>query len=200
MSKKRKKKDKSQPPVISPTRYVREKGRAIPIGPCYSSKEKISNDLENGLFQMVVTRAKPSGKFLVGIYLVDVWCLGVKSTFYRQNLDQDELAELLDLIGSQESGPMVQVEYAWAHRLIFDSIDYADSLGIAPDKEFSVTRYILEPKETIEEEFGFEFGKDGKPFLVVGPYDNGPKLLNTLRRTVGEDNFTFLMPMDGFGM
>lgn len=159
----------------------------------------MSQDLENGLFQLVVTRAKPSGKFLVGIYLVDVWCLGVKSTFYRQNLDEDELAELLDHIGSSEGTSMVQVKYAWAHSLIFDSIDYADSLGIAPDKDFSLTRYILEPEETIEEEFDFEFGKDGKPFLVVGPYDNGPKLLNTLHRTVGEDNFHFLMPMDGSG-
>lgn len=183
--------------MISPKRYIKEKGRTIPIGPCYSSREKMSQDLENGLFQLVVTRAKPSGKFLVGIYLVDVWCLGVKSTFYRQNLNEYELAELLDHIGSSEGMPMVQVEYTWAHSLIFGSLDYADSLGIAPEKDFSLTRYILEPEETIEEEFDFVFGKDGKPFLVVGPYDNGPKLLNTLRRTVGEDNFHFLMPIDG---
>jgi len=104
---------------------------------------------------------------------------------------------LLDHIDTAEGMLMVQVEYAWTHRLIFNSIDFEDYLLFFPEKDFSLTRYILEPEETIEEEFDFVFGKDGKPFLVVGPYDNGPKLLNTLRRTVGEDNFDFLMPMGG---
>lgn len=195
MAKKQKSKNKNQVPIISPASYVKEKGRALPVGPCYSSRENTGINEETGLYQLVVTRAKPSGKFLVGIYLVDVWCLGVKYTTFRPNFDEDELQELLEQIGSTQNGKMFTVDYAWAHRLIFDSVDYADTLGFAPDKDFALTRYILEPKEAIEEDFGFTFGKDGRPFLMVGPYDNGLKLIGTLRRTVGDGNFDYIMPI-----
>ncbi len=194
MAKKRKKKS-TPAQFMSPKRYVKEKGRTLPIGPCFSSLSSYDEIVDKGLAQLVVTRAKPSGKYLVGVYLVDVWCLGVKNTFFQPNFDQDELNELLEQIAEPEDHGKYQVGYEWTHRLIYDSIDYAESLGFFPNKDFSQSRYILEPEPTVEEVFDFEFGKDGRPFLMVGPYDDGPKLMATLTRTVGAGNFEYMMPI-----
>jgi hypothetical protein len=197
MGKKRKKKQPKQPAAMSPKRYVKEKARKLPLGPCYASQDLSGSDGEKGLFQIIITRAKPSGKFAIGVYLVDVWCLGLKNTFLQPNADEDALAELVDTVSASEDQPVVAVEYAWAHHLIYGAIAYAKSLGFEPNKDFALTRYVLEPEEAIEDTFNFEFGKDGEPLLIVGPRDNGPKLIATLRQTVGEDNFTYIMPMGG---
>jgi hypothetical protein len=37
------------------------------------------------------------------------------------------------------------------------------------------------------------FGCDGKPFFVHGPHDNADAVLQTLERSVGCDNSTFLV-------
>jgi hypothetical protein len=36
-----------------------------------------------------------------------------------------------------------------------------------------------------------EFGKDGQPFYLNGPYDNPAAVLRTLERSVGAGNFQF---------
>lgn len=198
MAKKRKKKT-IQLPSISPKTYVKEKGRRLPLGPCFASRAPESPDKDKGLFQVVVTRAKPSGKFLVGVYLVDTFCLGVKNTALRINETAEELQELLDFMGESEDEPLVEVPYAWAHCLIYEAIAYAQGLGIFPQKDFALSRYVLEPKDAIKEKFAFEFGRDGKPFLSVGPDDDGPRLMATLRRTVGDGNFHYLYPIGGDG-
>jgi hypothetical protein len=37
------------------------------------------------------------------------------------------------------------------------------------------------------------FGRDGKPFFVQGPHDDADAVLQTLERSVGRGNFTFLV-------
>ena len=44
----------------------------------------------------------------------------------------------------------------------------------------------------------FEFGKDGKPFYIAGPFDNSRKILETLSNSVGEGNFEFVSTIDQF--
>lgn len=198
MGKKRKKKPQ-QPPAMSPKRYVKEKARSLPFGPCYASQDLSGTEGEKGLFQIILTRAKPSGKFVIGFYLVDAWCLGLKNTFLQPNADEEKLAEIVDTVSAAEDQPLVQVEYPWAHHLIYGAIAYAKPLGFEPHKDFALTRYVLAPEDAIEEPFDFEFGKDGKPLLMVGPHDNGPKLIATLRQTVGEGNFEYIMPIGGDG-
>ncbi|MEM7659559.1 MAG: hypothetical protein AAF399_25815, partial [Bacteroidota bacterium] len=113
------------------------------------------------------------------------------------NMDQEEMEEFLQSMSMNEDRPLAQVAYPWAHRMIYEGIEYAKNLGMRPDKDFALTHYILEPEAAIEETYDFQFGRDGKPFLVAGPYDNGPKLVATLRRTAGEGNFDFILPPDG---
>jgi hypothetical protein len=38
-----------------------------------------------------------------------------------------------------------------------------------------------------------EFGKDGEPFYINGPYDNPEAIIAKLQETVGEGNFKYLI-------
>ncbi|MBE9062172.1 hypothetical protein [cf. Phormidesmis sp. LEGE 11477] len=38
-----------------------------------------------------------------------------------------------------------------------------------------------------------EFGKDGKPLYVNGPYDNADKVIKTLEKSVGKGNYDYLL-------
>ena len=40
------------------------------------------------------------------------------------------------------------------------------------------------------------FGRDGVPFYVQGPYDNGASVLRTLTSAVGADGFHFIAALD----
>jgi hypothetical protein len=37
------------------------------------------------------------------------------------------------------------------------------------------------------------FGRDGKPFFIQGPRDKAARIMNTLYRSAGRDNYHFLV-------
>ena len=45
------------------------------------------------------------------------------------------------------------------------------------------------------EKIEVEFGKDGKPFFISGPYDKVDSVISKLEKAVGKGNFTFLAGM-----
>lgn len=83
--------------------------------------------------------------------------------------------------------------------MIYGGIDYAKQLGFSPHSDFKYTRFILDPKEEIEFDSTIEFGKDGKPFYMAGPYDSREKIsriIEQLEEKVGEGNYHFTYPVD----
>lgn len=188
MAKKRNKKAQPQQ-HMSPIKYIREKARSLPIGKCYLN----SNWNETGLAQVVVTRVRPSGNLVVGMYLVDTFCLGVKDALYNDNITEEELMERLEEMDTTKS--MEEVDYVTAHNLIYGAISFADEAGINPAKDFAIPSLILEEDTDdipLEE---FEFGKNGKYLLYIGPDGKERKYLRTLRDKLGDD-FDFIMPAD----
>lgn len=86
MSKKKKKKGATQQPSLSPAKYLKEKARSLAIGKCY-----ISEDIEAcGEGNVIVTRMHKNGKVSVGVFLVDIFCLGVKDAFYMLSMEEYE--------------------------------------------------------------------------------------------------------------
>ena len=53
-----------------------------------------------------------------------------------------------------------------------------------------VKNILGQPSENL---LPIELGRQGKPFYVSGPYDNSDKIVASLRETVGEGNFDYLM-------
>jgi hypothetical protein len=77
-----------------------------------------------------------------------------------------------------------------AQQLVFGAVEYARSLGFEPARGFTATTDQL---GSWAGPSAISFGCDGKPFFVQGPHDNADPVLQTLERSAGRGNFTFLV-------
>jgi hypothetical protein len=77
-----------------------------------------------------------------------------------------------------------------ARHLVFGAVDYARSLGFEPAPSFGETTSHLGPWDGPS---AIGFGREGKPFYIQGPHDNADRIMKTLERTIGRDNFHFLV-------
>lgn len=89
--KKSKNKNKGQQqPALSPYRFMREKARKLPIEKCYIAPPDWQ---ESGMAHVIVTRIRPSGNLVMGTFLVDTFCLGVKDAGYHENMTPSNFEE-----------------------------------------------------------------------------------------------------------
>ncbi len=158
-----------------------------------SSGKKVT-DLENndgggGLTQVLVTRLDRS-QYWVNSYLVDYWCLGVKDTFGPRKMDRIKYTQLLNRVRQQFGQDLREITLEQAQSVIWGAIDYAAQFDLQPHRDFERTQPQLgdRPKTLID----MEFGRDGKPFYMSGPYDNPHKILEKLQKHAGEGNFHFM--------
>jgi hypothetical protein len=150
---------------------------------------------EEGIGAVVVSRALPSGSVAVANFLVDRYCLGVKDAYVQivSRLEYED--RFLREIRSQY--PARDVSFAYARKLVEDSVAYAESLGLHPHADYRVARLLfsdVDPGECKEE---FEFGQEGKPFFVAGPYDSPARcrqIVGTLAECCGVGNFEYVIP------
>ncbi len=195
MAKKKKStKPQQQTVVANPKKYIIEAGRKVPL-------DKVLSDYgthDEGIYQFFVIRKKLNGNYLLGIYLVDTFCLGLKSTTYRESLTQYELEEFMANMRRDSSTLIVEIDPNLAFNVIYGAIEYAEDLGIELiDKDFAITEYILPDVETLEF-VDVKFGQNGKPFYSQGPYDNVPKILAALNKSVGKGNYGYLQMLNPF--
>jgi hypothetical protein len=78
---------------------------------------------------------------------------------------------------------------------VYGAIDYARKLGFEPQKDFRLSRFTLSEPSNTELPYNIEFGKDGKPLYIAGPNDNADRVIERLRKTVGDENFRYLLPV-----
>jgi hypothetical protein len=174
---------------LSPKKYIVTKARQLPFGECFINETWE----EEGMASILVSRAMPSGKFIIGLYNVDVFCLGLKNTLYKFGLDEFELDDFIAKI-TGGVGNIEKVGVNKAHNIIYGSIDYAEELGFAPHGDFKITEYILDPEMIDDGIDTLEFGKDGQPYYVSGPSDNVQRIMGVLKKNIGEGNFKYLFP------
>ncbi len=185
----RKKHKKNVQILLSPEKYIRSRCRSIPFGECY-----INNDWrEDGLAQVFIARKHSNDNLTVGIYLVDVFCLGVKDTFYRFNISTIEYDDFIENVSKDVN--LVPVDYLLAHNIIYGAIGFAEDFGFSPHKEFTkTTQFVLEEDDEDVELIDLEFGKNGKPFLIVQDENESYKgYLRILEETAGHGNFEYLL-------
>lgn len=172
---------------LSPKKYIKSKARNLPFGDCLINNEW----QEKGMAVVYITKKMPSGKNIIGLYIVDVFCLGLKNTLYHFGLEDYEAEEFKTDVSSKHE--MVPISVNEAHNIIYGSIDYAEELGFKPHKDFNITEYILDPDHIDDGIDDIEFGKNGKPYFIAGPDDNINRILATLDQNVGEDNYDYFV-------
>ena len=191
IKKKNKKKSTTPPPQqqMSPQKYITSgRARLLPIHECF-----INSDWKTaGICSIIVTRIHGTGKFTCGIYLVDIFCLGLKNTSLIFNKDTFDYQTLFNSIADSHDGAMMPIDYVLAHNIIYGAIGYAEDLGFKPEKDWALTQFILEEDTEDIELIEVEFGQDGKPLYIAGPYDNVIAIQNKLNKNVGAGNYHFV--------
>jgi hypothetical protein len=192
---------------VEETALTREaKGELPPIAQCLINKgasqrllhktsEKNTNPDEDdfcGFASILVARTTGYNRFLVSTYLVDYWCLGVKDTIPPRHLNGTQYQEFVENLYSCFPEGYQEISLEEAQSVVLGAVDYAATLGLSPHADFEQSKAHLGQSSSL---IPIEFGHNGKPFFVNGPYDNVDKILEILNKQVGEKNFEYLIQM-----
>ncbi|MCD4671049.1 MAG: hypothetical protein K8R77_00165 [Anaerolineaceae bacterium] len=179
--------------LLTPNHYL-QNAREYPLHGCWI----MANWQDEGITPVVVAREQGPDKIMFGVYLVDLYCLGIKDVVARTDYSLKKFKRELPLL-CMNTPKKCTVELA--HEIIYGALEYAEKIGFQPHADFKarLADQILDPQDAHLRKNHVSFGKDGKPLFVAGPYDDERKcrlVINTLMRTCGEGNFNYII---GFG-
>lgn len=182
---------KKQTP-LSPENYLRTRVRNIPIVVCYINH----GWRDMGFAMIIVAREHINGNITHAAYMVDLYCLGLKDSFWMFNQHPLDFKEHMDRQrkGNDDGFRFITINYPLAHNIIYGAIEYAEELGFRPHKSFELTRYILEEDDEHVKLIDVGFGFKGKPLYVSSPENPHEKsrILDHLTKKLGHDNFYFI--------
>jgi len=180
-----------QPGFMSESpRAIIQRARTFPIYECWISDSWQKDN--PGLVQILLAREQPDGDICFGTYLVDKLCLGLKDTFANAGFSRTRYQNEVRNRIFHGTKP-VECSPELAHQMIYASIDYAAQFGFEPQKDFTLTQYLLAPRGELEEPYQLTFGRNGKPFYISGPQDNPQRILRQLEKTAGPGNYDYLV-------
>jgi len=171
---------------LSPKTYIITKARSLPFSDCYIIKDW----KESGMATIYISKKMPSGNIIFALYLIDIYCLGVKNVGLKFNVSEDFKKSFLAKLFS---GPnkFIKGSLSEMHNIIFGAVDYAADLGFSPHPDFALAQHLLDPELITDGIDEIEFGFEGKPYFVAGPDDNVKKIIETLNKSVGEGNYNY---------
>jgi hypothetical protein len=136
---------------------------------------------QSGMGAVVIARFKSGGRVEAGVFLLDLYCLGVKNAFFHQ-CHEDEFAEFLaDMLRGAGGGPPEEHSGAWGRKLVEGAADYARRLGFSPHRDYKIGARVMggiDPKQCSET---FAYGFNGKPLFIAGPNDGEERCSQIMR-------------------
>jgi hypothetical protein len=151
---------------------------------------ELEDDADAGLAVIILSRKAGFNRLEVCTYLVDLWCLGVKDASGPQLMNPSTYKDFIEFAYKPFPAGTEEISLELAHAIVFGGIEYAKTLGFQPHSDFEHVRSRLGNWSGTS---GLTFGRNGKPCYINGPYDDPIKTLRTLRETVGEGNFDFIL-------
>ena len=150
--------------LLSPEEYIRTKSRSLPLYQCFVNSSWEDSHLAN----IMVARRHPNGNITTCIYLVDLFCQGVKDTAWFFNKPLSEYEKTIQEMRVQLE--LEQVNYTIIHNIIFAALEFAEEYDFHPHKDFtSVSRFMLEEDTDQIELLDIECGLNGKPAYMRTP-------------------------------
>ena len=135
----------------------------------------------------------PNLKYLAGIYLVDIYCLGVKDAFVKSRLKDEDLRALL----SRVSNKLQEIPYEEARSVVLGAVEYAGKIGFEPQRDYEMASKIIESEREYQRKF--TFGKNGKPFYIQGPHDDPLEIMSKLAPLLKDGQAHFISRAEQFG-
>ncbi len=166
-----------------PSRVLR--AASAPIQFCLLSESLT----EIGMGMLVLTRGASRDYMAMSSFLLDTCCLGIKDLMFDR-IDGEAFEGYIDAINAD--APMVDVDPAYARKLLRELATWSESIGFAPHRDFATVERIFGDVSADASDAAFQFGRDGKPVYIPGP-DDSPHLIRQrverLRKHLGDDGF-----------
>lgn len=151
---------------------------------------------EKGMGNLVFSRSLPDGRMGLAMFLLDVFCLGVKNAFItiieRSTYDQR-------IGGFRDTEQLQPMDPTCFRKLVEDSAAYALDLGFSPHADYQQARKIFRDVDAAGCPTIFQFGHEGKPLYISGPNETEAQakaIVEQLRRRKGEGNYHFIVGID----
>ena len=171
------------------TKALIRRAREFPVHECLLSAAW----KERGLAQLVLSRLLPDDRIICGVYLADVYCLGLKNAFCDVVSAAMYERELKRKIFPEDNDEPAACSVELFHQIIYGAIDYARQFGFEPHRDFELAQHILDPRDQIPPNPDLEFGHEGKPLYISGPDDNVQRILRTLEKHAGDGNYDYMI-------
>jgi hypothetical protein len=150
---------------------------------------------ESGFGQVVVARFKLSGDAELGVFLIDVYCLGIKDAFFTRVSELEYDTRIL--VGlAEKGGGKESLSPACARKLVEGAVQYAQRLGLAPHPDYKKACRVFGGIRAEECDRDFVYGQDGKPMFVQSPHDSPEfvhRVMTTLTRVLGTEGFHYIL-------
>jgi len=157
-----------------------------------------AEDSADGLVTALVARRRRHRRGVTAcVYLLDVYCLGVKNAMGPHSFDDQRLRRLTDLVFSGYRAPPITAPIELVRDLVFGAAEYAQRLGFTPHPDFDQAHDHLGPWSGPS---AITFGCNGTPTYISGPHDNPDHVIRTLRRAVGPNGFSYTVGIDLSGL
>ena len=169
-----------------------ERESRAPILHCFAT----SNVMKDGIGEVLISRQLPRGNVAFVIFLVDMYCLGVKDVVVDISPEVHYRKNVYEKLATQYT--LIRMKPECARKLIEGAVQYALDMELPPHADYRIARRIFGDinAEACAEEF--TYGKDGKPFFVAGPSDDTAKcamVLRLMEKHCGPGGSHFIMPV-----
>jgi hypothetical protein len=146
---------------------------------------------DGGIGTLIVARGATPDHLAFGSFLLDVFCLGIKDVMFDSR-DGDGFDTYVAV--ADAGSPLAPVDPSDARKLVRDLAAWSQSIGFPPHHDFAAVERIFGDVGADASEVDFQFGNDGKPLYIPGPFDS-PSLIRRrieqLQKRLGDDGFEF---------
>jgi len=126
----------------------------------------------SGMGQVVIARITAGGAIVGVTFLCDHYCLGVKDCLpFLQS--EREYKKMIDKLAGPD--PLKVVEPGYAKKYLLDLVAWAKAIGFEPHSDYKFCREIL-AGIVPDSNATFEFGYQGVPMYMNGPYDTPERM------------------------
>lgn len=155
----------------------------LPVEECVISK----GWRDRGVAHILLARRRGDGQLLVGGFFVDLLCVGLKDCAVIPEVDRDEYANNVKDNIFNDAVEFEPVEPGVARAVVEGAMAFAGELGFRPNRRWTEARKLFGTIAAQPE--GLEFGRDGKPCLVLRDGENLRGAQARLQRKLGEGGF-----------
>jgi hypothetical protein len=146
---------------------------------------------ETGIGTLILARGTTPHHLAFGSFLLDVFCLGIKDVMF-ESLESDEFDMYVEV--TDAGSPLSSIDPGDARKLLRGLAVWSQSIGFPPHRDFAAVERVFGDVSADASEADFQFGRDGKPFYIPGPFDSASLIrrrIEQLQKRLGDDGFEF---------